>query len=465
MRGEKYMEFIPCEICGVTDERELSTRDRDGEYLRTVICKRCGLVYTNPRPEISELREYYEHSYRLDYKGVRQPKKKHIVRAAKVAAERLQEIRGYIFQGMKSLDIGSGGGEVAYAMQLMGLEGSGLEPNEGYADYARNVLRLPIYSGCIENASLPQVSYDIITMYHVIEHLHGPLKALRSLHSSLKTDGLFVVECPNAESRCQAPSHRLHRAHLYNFNMTTLQALGEIAGFHTVRMSLSSDGGNITAIFRKTYSAGVLPDLTHNYQVVMKAWEGHSKMGYYLSKHPYRRFTAKALRIMKEGIVALFTRKGETLLRKNLEKHLLPPSTQKQRRWSYGLAGTFAGIALFISSLWSISSLMDHSEEIRTFIERHQDGNDVFIVVHGNSLKGLSQVPGVVLSQHKKELKTTIAGIMRPNVDIHLLVEDDHLHHIKETIETASLKTMKIISVRGNAYHFLTTETHYGPKL
>jgi 2-polyprenyl-3-methyl-5-hydroxy-6-metoxy-1,4-benzoquinol methylase len=329
MSGER--DFINCNVCGVRNEHELSDRDRDGCYLRTVICKKCGLVYTNPRPGSSEIEQYYKHSYRLDYKGVRQPKRKHVLRAAKIAAKRISEIQGYLFSGMRALDIGSGGGEIVYAMRLMGINSDGLEPNEGYADYAREVLNLPIQSGRIENVILPQNSYDIITMFHVIEHLSDPLRAMQTIFSSLKPDGILVVECPNIEAHCQSPSHRLHRAHLFNFNTSTLRALAARAGFRTVKISLSSDGGNITAIFRKSFSAPAMPDMTYNYQQVMKSWHSHTAIKYYLSRHPYKRLVAKGFRIVKEATKTFLMREREMLLRKGIEKCLFPSYTANQK--------------------------------------------------------------------------------------------------------------------------------------
>ncbi len=57
----------PCNLCNSTEFDVLSTRDRDGEYLRTVICKNCGLVWSDPFPINPS--EYYQKNYRILYKG------------------------------------------------------------------------------------------------------------------------------------------------------------------------------------------------------------------------------------------------------------------------------------------------------------------------------------------------------------------------------------------------------------
>jgi 2-polyprenyl-3-methyl-5-hydroxy-6-metoxy-1,4-benzoquinol methylase len=313
---EKNLESIPCEICNVSDEQELSTRDRNGKYLRTVICKQCGLVYTSPRPIPSAIEEYYKHSYRLDYKGVCQPKKKHILRAAMVAINRIKRIQEYIFSGMKALDVGSGGGEMVYAMRLAGADCRGLEPNKGYALYARDILGLPISIGYVENTSLPENYYDIVTMYHVIKHVYSPLRTLRNIHSCLKLNGILVVECPNIEAHCQTPSHRLHAAHLYNFNEVTLQSLGEKTGFQLIRTSISSDGGNILSIFRKKENVTLMLDVSKNYLRVMKAWTSHTYMKYLLSSYAYKKLLNKGIQFFHEKRKTLFIQDKLKILQK-----------------------------------------------------------------------------------------------------------------------------------------------------
>ncbi len=327
----KSVESIPCEVCGMSNERELSTRDRDDKYFRTVICKKCGLVYTNPRPLSSEIEEYYKGSYYLDYKGIYQPKKKHIFRAARIAMKRIQQIQKYIFPNMKALDIGSGSGEMVYAMRLAGIDCSGLEPNEGYATYARDVLGLPVSIGHIETTAFPRNSCDVVLMYHSIEHLHSPAKGLLNIHSCLRPEGILVVECPNVEAHCQTPSNRLHGAHLYNFNEVTLRALGEKAGFQTMNMSLSSDGGNILAIFRKKKDITPVFEPSQNYHRVMKAWTNHTTLKYFLSLCPYRRMLSKVMRFSNETQKTVFAKDGLTLLQNTFAKSLTAVHYNRQK--------------------------------------------------------------------------------------------------------------------------------------
>ena len=76
-----------------------ATRDRDGRPLRTTICRRCGLVWSNPRPAEDEVRRYYSREYRLDYKGRATPSLRHIARSGRGALNRYRELAPQLEDG------------------------------------------------------------------------------------------------------------------------------------------------------------------------------------------------------------------------------------------------------------------------------------------------------------------------------------------------------------------------------
>lgn len=79
---------IPCNLCGSLSVETLSLKDRNGYYLRTVICKKCGLIWSDPRPAEENIKKFYLKEYRKEYKGITRPKKKHIYRDSKEAIKR-----------------------------------------------------------------------------------------------------------------------------------------------------------------------------------------------------------------------------------------------------------------------------------------------------------------------------------------------------------------------------------------
>ena len=294
---------VPCELCGNHNVEIVATHDRDASPLQVVMCSHCGLVWNDPRPSADALAAYYREEYRQDYKGTLEPKPRHTLRAARVAVERCRQLRGDLPPGEAVLDLGAGGGEVVYVLRQLGFPASGIEPNAGYARFARERLHVPVTSGSWQEASIDPGSLSAVTLFHVMEHLDCPLQAMRLIQGWLRTGGLLWIEVPNVEAVCQAPSHRFHRAHLYNFNDATLAALGRQAGFEVVRTFTSADGGNVTAVLQKTeHPVTATPSLPGNADHIRSIIQAHTLLGHCLSAAPFLRPLRKLRQRVSETI-------------------------------------------------------------------------------------------------------------------------------------------------------------------
>ncbi|MDT4898290.1 MAG: hypothetical protein QOH25_3367 [Acidobacteriota bacterium] len=292
---------VPCNLCGSVEVEEIGQLDRDRKPLRTVICKRCGLVWTDPRPREEEIVNFYTEDYRLEYKGAYEPRLKHVYRAGRGAIDRYQRIKDLLQGEQNILDIGAGGGEFVYVMRRLGFDARGIEPNRGYATYAKEVLGLPIEIGVAQQAEFPADSLAVVTMHHIVEHLSDPLTILSRVRGWLRDEGWLVIEVPNVEAVCQAPLSRFHAAHLYNFNQRTLETSGEKAGFIVHQTTLSADGGVITTIFRKAANAAQLTgEIPGNYERIRAILNSHTRLGHYLSPHPYIRPLRKLRQHLEE---------------------------------------------------------------------------------------------------------------------------------------------------------------------
>ncbi len=305
---------IPCNLCGNHHVSVLATKGRDGEALRTVICQDCGLVWSDPFP--IDVREYYRKDYRFSYKGTYEPMKKHIWRAANVAINRYNKISSHLSDRRTLLDVGSGGGEFLYLMHSIGMATVGVEPNEGYGEYSRREYGLDVSIGFAQNHDYPPGSFDLITMWHVLEHTDDPVSVLRKIRGWLKEGGMLVVEVPNVESVCQMPRSTFHSAHLFNFNHVTLEGVAARAGLRVVDRLTSEDGGNITQFLQSVaepYDVGnwISRD---NYERVASIRAGHTNLSHYLSAHPYRRLFQKLRRSGKEKRQASPFQSGKPML-------------------------------------------------------------------------------------------------------------------------------------------------------
>ncbi len=302
-------------MCGSADVEEISRVDRDNNYLRTVICVKCGLAWSDPRPNEDEIKQFYTKDYRIAYKGTYQPKLKHVYRAGRGAANRLQFLQEIIKSSDKVLDVGAGGGEFVYLLRAFGFNAEGIEPNEGYGLYAKTHLNLPVKIGFIQQAELSADHFDIITLHHVLEHLDNPFSILVKIRESLREKGFLVVEVPNIEATCFAPIHRFHAAHLYNFNLETLEAIGSKAGYSVHKTRISADGGVITTIFRKAEKPeDISGEISGNYQKIVKIIERHTSLTHFLTINPYIRPIKKLQMNINEKFATKNKKSGKAVL-------------------------------------------------------------------------------------------------------------------------------------------------------
>jgi SAM-dependent methyltransferase len=120
-------------------------------------------------------------------------------------------------------------------MRALGWDVQGVEPDPRAAVLARDAYKLPVLIGTLQEARLPEASFDAITMSHVIEHVPDPWLLLKECCRLLKEDGRLVLLTPNIRSL----GHRLFRRswlnldpprHLQLFSIKTLRRAARQTG-------------------------------------------------------------------------------------------------------------------------------------------------------------------------------------------------------------------------------------------
>lgn len=242
------MNPFECGLCRGERHELMPQRDaKSGDDLPIALCSDCGLVQRRVMPAAEELHSYYAQHYRTDYKGVRVPRLKHVRRAGLAALDRLALLRRALRPGATPtlLDVGAGGGEFVYLAARAGYRASGVEPNEGYGQYAARHYGVTVRQGTV--ADLGHERVDVITLFHVLEHLRDPAAVLQRLHGLLDDGGLLFVEVPNL-LQCDASPHNVYfGAHLYYYTRATLFATAS-PWFEPLRWE---DQGNLKVIFRR----------------------------------------------------------------------------------------------------------------------------------------------------------------------------------------------------------------------
>ncbi len=236
-----------CHLCASTDLRLFSQPDaKSRQRLSMAVCKACSLVQQATLPDQAELHEYYSNSYRQDYKQSVVPTPYRVHRAGRVALERLGRLLPHREAHHLTLcDVGAGGGELVYMARQAGLDARGLEPHRGYSEFAREQYDVAIETGGIEN--LAPASADVVTLFHVLEHLPDPMQAMAHIHRGLRPGGLLVIEVPNILQWDASPANIYFGAHLFYFNRHTLLALAS-AHFEPVSVH---DEGNLWVVLRR----------------------------------------------------------------------------------------------------------------------------------------------------------------------------------------------------------------------
>lgn len=240
--------MFSCKLCGSTNARNFSHKDaKSGEMLAISFCQSCGLVQQTEIPTDEELKIYYSHNYRTDYKNTYKPKLKYVFRAGNAALNRLKFLRKVVAepQSKSLIDIGAGGGEFVYLAHRNGFVARGIEPNQGYSEYARDEYGVNVDTMMLD--TLDEASADIVTLFHVFEHMAKPLETMQKISEILADDGYLFVEVPNIMQADASPHNIFFKAHLFYYSRYTLEAAAA-PFFDTV---LTDDAGNLRILFRK----------------------------------------------------------------------------------------------------------------------------------------------------------------------------------------------------------------------
>ncbi|MGH1358792.1 MAG: class I SAM-dependent methyltransferase [Burkholderiaceae bacterium] len=235
-----------CVVCQGQLHQGWNARDaKDSSPLPMSFCVACGLVQRAAIPSAEQLAAYYATEYRQDYKKALQPKPKRIYRAGRIATGRLDVLNRFVNHG-DLLDIGAGGGEFVFLAGMAGFTARGVEPNEAYGQFARQNYEIDITTAGIDILD-GEPCADIVSMFHVLEHLQDPLDAVERIHQALRPGGIAFIEVPNVDAKDAAPDNVYFAAHLLYFSASTLKQL-----FHRHFECLHlNDQGNLLAVFRR----------------------------------------------------------------------------------------------------------------------------------------------------------------------------------------------------------------------
>ncbi|MDF3819398.1 class I SAM-dependent methyltransferase [Leptospira sp. 96542] len=201
------MDLIPCNSCGSVHFKPLFSKDSPlGERFQIVSCSGCSLVQVNPQPTIESVKKYYDDSYftqRSDRGYDNYYSEKIKTEISRVFRLNLEDLGFFDWESkrklsekfpLRSLDIGCAAGYFVDYMKSSGYEAFGIEIADGPVKFARENLGLTIHQeNFLDWDKGFSQSFDVITLWATIEHLHQPKETLAKIFKHLKPGGVLIL--------------------------------------------------------------------------------------------------------------------------------------------------------------------------------------------------------------------------------------------------------------------------------
>lgn len=240
----EQIHFQSCPVCGsAAIQNALFAMDYtvSGETFRIDECRSCTLRFTQDSPGGERRLHYYKSENYISHtntsKGLinrlYQVIRKRTMDAKRKLVEKASGLRNGIL-----LDVGSGTGTFVNTMQEHGWQVTGLEPDADARTVAGKNYNLQLLK---ENEiySLPNHSFDVITLWHVLEHVEGLAPLMQQLRLLLNDKGSIFIAVPNYTSSDASVYKKFWAAydvprHLYHFSPESMKVLVEKNGMKIV---------------------------------------------------------------------------------------------------------------------------------------------------------------------------------------------------------------------------------------
>lgn len=270
-----------CPWCG-SEKAQISLWLRDEfltkEDFHICECLNCGLLYTMPRPDKDKIGDYYKSE---EYYSHQENKKGFIPKVyERVKKTNLKHKYQLASKGINVgtlLDIGCGVGDFLHTAETHGWDCLGVEPSEDAKAIAQKRMKGKIISS-EELETLSDGSFDLITMWHVLEHVDDLKWQIAQLQRLVKSSGRVVIALPNYKSYDGQYYKELWAAydvprHLNHFNRNTLTKMFKTSGLELIKMDKLKWDAYYISYLSEQYKHHSLPLV----RGVFRGWISNSK--------------------------------------------------------------------------------------------------------------------------------------------------------------------------------------------
>jgi len=225
-----------CPLCGADDYRVAFIK----EGFRFLKCNKCSFFYVNPILNEAALYKAYEGEASNDafFEVYLSNTQQSFDRAG---FERVLKHLDLLNkpQSKKIMDVGCSFGHFLKVAQERGWDDIGVDLNEKAVDYANNVVKVKVLKCLLADAKFPPDSFDVVTLWNVLEHVPDPRSLVKDSHRLLKKGGILFIETPNIDSLATRIMHEKcitfgGRNHINYFSKKTVSRMLEEEGFELV---------------------------------------------------------------------------------------------------------------------------------------------------------------------------------------------------------------------------------------
>lgn len=234
------LHYTDCPVCGSTDIKNvLSVIDYSvsGETFVIAECGSCTLRFTQDVPDAVSIGPYYQSENYISHTNTSRGLINRLyqyVRGRTMKKKRKLLEKGTGMKKGNLLDLGCGIGTFVHEMKEQGWQATGIEPDAGARKIAKKLYDIDL-SDSIDFYKLNPGSFDAITLWHVLEHVHDLIAYVRQLKTLLKEQGRIFIAVPNYTSKDASVYKNFWAAydvprHLYHFSPRSLEVLLERNG-------------------------------------------------------------------------------------------------------------------------------------------------------------------------------------------------------------------------------------------
>jgi SAM-dependent methyltransferase len=219
-------------MCGAVNGARLPGPRGNWRYWH---CRVCGHAWLVPQPSDADLVAYYNSAYQV-------PFERYLVRCAGEAPSLERLVSTFKPIPGRMLEVGCSYGGMLHRFARAGWEVVGVEVDARAARVAHEQFGLSVHQGTLEQArGRLSPPYDVIALFHVIEHVPTPQSLARRLRELLASGGILIIKTPNADSlaaRLLAGWWEWYAApeHVHVFSARSLRLLLEQSGFRLIVM-------------------------------------------------------------------------------------------------------------------------------------------------------------------------------------------------------------------------------------